>query len=87
MCESSCNQVAVNVSGRGDKMRADVWTNREDWLGAIVTVEGNLVMEPSKLGGLHSIFLPIFIERRKDKTEADSLERINEQFAAAIAAA
>lgn len=87
ICESSCGELAVNVSGRGDKMRAEVWANRPDWLGVIITAEGNLVMEPKKPGDKHSIFLPIFVERRRDKTQADDLVQIKAQFEAAIAAA
>jgi DNA ligase-1 len=86
ICQSECGQLEVNISGRGDKMRAEVWANKDSWLESIITAEGNLVMEPSKEGDKHSIFLPIFLERRTDKTTADSLLRIREQFNAAIAA-
>lgn len=87
ICESSCGELEVNISGRGDAMRAAVWADRQGWLGAIITGQGNMIMEPSEEGKKHSIFLPIFVERRTDRTEADSLARIKEQFEAAIAAA
>jgi hypothetical protein len=57
-----------------------MWT--EDTDGWIVTVEANDVI--SKEGSsVQSLFLPIFIERRLDKIEADSVEMILEQLQAA----
>lgn len=87
ICTSECGQLEVNISGRGDAMRAEVWANKDNWLESIITAKGNLIMEPSKEGDKHSIFLPIFLERRADKTQADTLGQIREQFEAAIAAA
>lgn len=84
VCESECLQLRVNVNGRTDAMRAEVWANKPDWLGAIVTVKSNEIMAPKKEGDLHSLFLPVFVERRLDKSKPDSLEEIKEQFAAAI---
>ena len=68
-------------------MRAEVWANKESWLESIITVKANGIMSPDKDGNLHSLFLPIFIEKRADKAEADSLPRVREQFEAAVAAA
>ena len=40
-CASACRRLIVDVSGRGDKMRDEVWADQEDWLGAIITVKAN----------------------------------------------
>jgi hypothetical protein len=79
--ESSDGHIQSNVgSGFSDKQRKEMWT--EDTDGWIVTVEANDVI--SKEGSsVQSLFLPIFIERRLDKIEADSVEMILEQLQAA----
>ena len=82
-CESACGRLRVDVSGRGDDMRAQVWADKEDWMFAIVTVEFNMILEPAR-GEFYSLFLPIFVERRLDKDTADTLERIQAQFDAAV---
>jgi DNA ligase-1 len=84
ICESECGQLKVDVSGRGDAMRAEVWANQEDWLDAIITAKANSILPPKKEGELHSLFLPIFIERRLDKDKANSLDEIKAEFLAAI---
>jgi DNA ligase 1 len=84
ICESECGQLKVDVSGRGDAMRVVVWANRDSWLDAIITVKANSIMAPKKEGDLHSLFLPIFVERRTDKDQADTLVSIEAQFAAAM---
>ena len=81
-CASSCGLLKVDVNCRGDAQRQEDPT---DWLGAIITVKANSIMSPEKEGDPHSLFLPIFLERRTDKSEADSLEQIKDQFAAAVA--
>lgn len=83
ICESLDGKLRVKVSGRGDAMRAEVWANKDDWFGAIVTVKGNELLAPSESNEFWTLFLPIFIERRTDKSKADSLERIQAQFDAA----
>jgi DNA ligase-1 len=86
-CASKCGKLRVDVSGRGDDMRARVWSERLDWLGAVITVKGNSIMAPEKEGDPHSLFLPIFLERRNDKIDADTLEEIQDQFRNAVEAA
>lgn len=85
-CESECGRLRVDVSGRGDQMRAEVWANRDDWLDAIISVKANDIMAPESADGYYSLFLPIFQDRRLDKKIADSLESIREQFEAAVKA-
>lgn len=83
-CRSSCAQLQVDVSGFSDALRRQLHQQRQELLGAIVTVKANALMSPSREGGLHSLFLPRFVEIRHDKREADSLQRIRDQFESAI---
>ena len=88
-CRTSDHLLAVNVSGFSDALRREIWENIEEWTGngqggAIITVVSNEILEPSASNPLHSLFLPRFEERRRDKDEADTLKRVYEQFDAAI---
>lgn len=84
ICQSECGKLKVDVSGRGDAMRAEVWANRDSWLDAVITAKANSIMPPKKEGDLHSLFLPIFIERRNDKSVANTLSEIEKEFANAM---
>lgn len=86
ICRSSDGLLEVNVSGFSDALRLIIHNDREDWMGAIITVMSNSIMEISPSNKLCSLFLPRFVERRRDKDVADDLPRIREQFAAAIRA-
>lgn len=68
-------------TGLTDKQREQFWDNREMLLGSVVTVRFNNVVKNQDEDSLFSLFLPRFIEIRKDKTEADTLVRVNEQLA------
>lgn len=83
---SECGQVETNVNGRSDPMRRAVWADLDDWSDAIICVETNGLLAPKKAGAKHSLFLPIFVERRTDKRSADSLIRIEELIDSAIKA-
>lgn len=83
-CQSSCALLEVNASGIPDDLRNEIHSNRPKYLNAIATIRSNGIMYSTKAGKLHSLFLPRLIEIRFDKTEADSFEYIEEQFAAAI---
>lgn len=88
-CRTSDRLLAVNVSGFSDALRKEIWDNMEEWTGggeggAIITVVSNEILEPSASNPLHSLFLPRFEERRRDKDEADTLQRVHDQFDAAI---
>lgn len=74
ICRSSDNLLEVSVSGFNDKVRREIWDNRNKFVNTIMTVRFNDVMV--KEGELASLFLPRFVEFRTDKTDADSLERI-----------
>ncbi len=79
-CESACGKLKVNVgSGFTDKMRADIWARKDL---NVITAKSNSIMPPENKD-TYSLFLPIFLEERLDKREADSLERIQAQFEAA----
>ena len=80
MCESSCGLLKVNVgSGLKDFHR------HEEWDDAIITVKFNGINLSNNLNKkAHSLFLPVFVERRTDKSEADDLVRIQDQMQAAI---
>lgn len=84
LCESDCGQLEVGVSGFKDSDRLSLWGKRDELIGSIMTVAANGLMHPKKEGKLHSLFLPRFVEFRHDKHEADDLQRIIDQFDAAI---
>lgn len=84
-CASKCGKLRVDVNGRGDAQRAEVWANRAERLGDIISVKANGVLLPGDSGSeFHSLFLPVFVEDRFDKFEADTLEQIQDQFKAAV---
>jgi hypothetical protein len=83
---SSDDKIVTNVgSGLSDQQRNAAWDNimhAEGHVGDIVTIKANDII--SKEGSdVESLFLPIFIEHRYDKKEADSSERIHAQLEAA----
>jgi DNA ligase-1 len=89
-CESADGQLVVNVSGFKDKKqagvmtRAEIWEMREDLIGTVMTVKSNNIMKPTKSNLNYSLFLPRFVEFRQDKTEADTLAKVIEQFENAV---
>jgi DNA ligase-1 len=84
ICESSDGLLEVAVSGFTDSHRKEIFESIDSYIGTIMSVDSNMIMEPSRDGKKWSLFLPRFAEFRKDKTEADSLDKIKEQFEAAI---
>jgi hypothetical protein len=75
VCESSDGVVKVRVgSGFNDDHRINLWHIKEEILDKIAVVKYNMRIK-NKLGE-ESLFLPIFIEIRDDKTVADSSEVI-----------
>jgi len=70
-------------SGFNDAQRKDFWNNPDKILNQVVTLEANDVVQDRDSSKKPSLFLPIFIEVRNDKTEADSYERVVEQLQAA----
>jgi len=84
ICESSDGLLEVAVSGFKDDHRKEIFESMDSYIGTVMSVDSNMIMEPSRDGKKWSLFLPRFAEFRKDKTEADSLDKIKEQFEAAI---
>lgn len=81
VCQSSDGLVEVAVSGFTDADRERIAGELEQWIGKrIITVQANNLMSVPQNGGKRSLFLPRFIEERLDKTEADSLDKIEEIF-------
>jgi hypothetical protein len=61
-------------SGFSDSDRDNLWLDRDDLIGKIVAVKYNQKIRNKK--GENSLFLPIFLEIRSDKTEADLFANI-----------
>lgn len=85
ICESSDGQLEVAVSGFKDDHRKEIFEDIDNIVGTVMSVDSNMLMEPSRDGKKWSLFLPRFAEFRRDKSSADSLEKIKAQFDAAIA--
>lgn len=85
-CRSADDLLRVNVSGFTDAMRKHIWENIDEWTagGKIITVLSNSIMEISASNERCSLFLPRFTEERKDKTTANTLAEIRNEFANAI---
>lgn len=69
-CETADGKVKVNVgTGLSDAQRKELWQNRPT--GKIAAIKYNEIIKASD--GSTSLFLPVFVEVRFDKTEADTL--------------
>ena len=80
LLKSSCGKLEVKCgTGFSDAEREMLWDSQPK-LPCIVTVAANDVIN-SKGKESTSLFLPRFIELRRDKDEADNLERVKEIFA------
>ena len=81
VCQSSDGLVEVAVSGFTDADRERIAGELDQWIGKrIITVRANNLMPIPQSGGKRSLFLPRFVEERLDKTEADSLDKIEGIF-------
>lgn len=83
-CVSEDSLLEVNVSGMKDKVRMMIWEQRDTIIDGIMEVKSNCIMKPKKAGGKHSLFLPRHVEIRSDKTVADTLQRIFDQFESVV---
>lgn len=85
-CESKCGALVVDVTVKNEKMRDEIEKNPTDFITRILAVRSNAILEPSDSSELHSLFLPRMVEDsyRTDKTLADDLEQIRDQFTAAM---
>jgi len=86
---SSDGQLVVNVAVKNEKMRDELEKDPNSWLSKIMPVRANSIMLPGDSNPLHSLFLPRFAEAkpRIDKSVADSLEQVQDQFKNAVEAA
>jgi DNA ligase-1 len=74
--ESSCGIVRVRFgSGLSDKQREDFWAMGDALIGKIMAGEFNELIQTDG-AEFWSLFLPIFVEVRFDKTEANSFEEL-----------
>jgi hypothetical protein len=75
VCESADGVIRVNVgSGFNDEDRNSI--KAADVIGKIVAVKYNARIKNKSEGATESLFLPIFLEIREDKTQADSARSI-----------
>jgi hypothetical protein len=75
VCESADGIVKVNVgSGLNEEHRVNLWHIKQEILDKIVAVKYNCRIKNKQ--GEESLFLPIFVEIRDDKTDADSSKEI-----------
>ncbi len=81
---SSDRLLEVSATGFTDKERKEINDNKDFLIGKIVQVCSNNIMKPSKQGGKYSLFLPRYQGMREDKNQADSLQRIIDQFESAV---
>lgn len=71
VCESRDGKLKVNVgSGFSEDQRKEYWN--ENLVGKIVSVKYNEVIN-KKTDSVKSLFLPVFVEIREDKTLADKI--------------
>lgn len=85
-CATSCGKLRTDVTVKNEKMRADVDRDPSAWIGRIIAVRSNMPLSPSESNDLHSLFLPRMVDDhyRPDKTTADDLQRVLDQYEAAI---
>lgn len=83
-CVTSDKQLLVNVSGFSDKERNNIFNRKDELYGTIMAVRSNSIMPPTTSNGMYSLFLPRWLEFRKDKTTADSLQQVKDQFDSAM---
>ncbi len=82
LCESECSNLRVSVTIKNEDMQNRIEANPDEYIDKIVEVRANNIMKPTGKNQYHSLFLPRLVEAdyRKDKTEADTLEKIQAQF-------
>lgn len=83
-CQTSDGLLEVNVSGFSDEMRLEIFNNFANLSDTIMAVTSNSIMPPSGNNSKYSLFLPRFAEFRQDKTVADTIAQVQDQFDSAI---
>lgn len=84
--KTSDDLLVTDVAVKNEAMRNSVDANPDEWIGKIIAVVANDIVEPSPSNELHSLFLPRMAEAdyRRDKSVADSLQQVIDQKQAAI---
>ena len=72
--ESENGLLSTNMSGIKDKIRDEIWNNKEDYINKIVVVKCNGI-STNRQGGT-SLLFPNFLHIREDKLEANTLDEI-----------
>lgn len=76
---SSCGKLKVSVgSGFKDAERKD----KDSYIGKIIQIEGNSLIQNEKEPEMRSVFLPVFVTIRDDKLTADTLQDAEAKFEA-----
>lgn len=80
LLKSSCGKLKVKAVIKNDAMRDLVEKDPEDWIGRIIEVTGNELMESTDTADEYSLYLPrLSIDYyRADKLVADDVDRIKE---------
>lgn len=86
LCRTSDDLLEVAVAGIKDEVRAKIHRDREAYIGKVMAVRANSIIRPEGEASIFSLFSPRFLEVRLDKVEADSLQRVQDQFEAAVRA-
>lgn len=76
ICESEDGIVKCDSSGISEDIRDEVWNNKEEYQGKIITVKCNGLSQDKEEN--YSLLHPRFIKFRDDKDTADSFEEIQE---------
>lgn len=86
LMKTSDGLLKVNVAVKNEAMRDACDATPEKFIGGVMPVKSNGVMEPGDSNPLHSLFLPRFVEvePRIDKSVADTLEQVQDQFRNAV---
>jgi len=77
-CVSEDGGLEVNVSGFSDAQREYYWMS-QDIVGSIITVKANDYQKSDGKDTL-SLFLPVYVENRLDKSKANTTEEIMSSF-------
>lgn len=83
ICASECGKIQVSVGSGLKKYMLPLEYYYNEFHNSIVEVEFNEIID-SKGKKEKSMFLPVFVEIRKDKDTAETLEEINEKIIEAI---
>lgn len=76
ICATSDRLLEVGISGFSDSLRDEITENIQAWIGRIITVKYNEIIDSESTPGIKSLFLPRFQELREDKQVANTLAEL-----------